>query len=287
MKSFFGDKFWVILLVVGAFVALVILASGLGEMEFGQPFITRLERNNTFDFSDFEPGSGSRWFRYLIPVMLLVIYLLMLGPVRPQKETSILNALLRAVGFVLFFAVVLGAFARQGGLLSEEIMEGLPVPGVGDSAPGEFAPPTLTSGSTLGITLLLVFLFGVLAVFIVNRIFDRFYKPQPGMDEIAGIAHAALTGLSEGKGSKNAIVRCYMDMNRVVGEKRRLTREDGSTPAEFAGQLARMGLPREAVDGLTGVFERVRYGGKEADANEIEEAKRCLTVILRACEKKV
>lgn len=89
MKSFFGDKVWIILLVFGAFVAIVILASGLGEMEFGQPFVTRLERNNTFDYSDFEPGSGSRWFRYLIPAMLLVMYLLMLGPVRPQKRKRI------------------------------------------------------------------------------------------------------------------------------------------------------------------------------------------------------
>lgn len=285
MKSFFGDKVWIILLVFGAFVAIVILASGLGEMEFGQPFVTRLERNNTFDYSDFEPGSGSRWFRYLIPAMLLVMYLLMLGPVRPQRGISIAKAVFRAIGFILFLTLVLGAFARQGGFLAQEALEGLPLPG--ESAPGEFAPPTLTSGSTLGITLLLIFVVGILVVFIVNRAFDRFYRPQPGMDEIAEIARTALTGLSDGEASKNVIIRCYMDMNRMVGEKRGLVRENASTPAEFAGQLARMGLPRGAVDGLTGVFERVRYGGKEADANEIEEAKRCLTLILRACEMKV
>lgn len=285
MKSFFGDKVWIILLVFGAFVAIIILASGLGEMEFGQPFVTRLERNNTFDYSDFEPGSGSRWFRYLIPAMLLVMYLLMLGPVRPQRGISIAKAVFRAIGFILFLTLVLGAFARQGGFLAQEALEGLPLPG--ESAPGEFAPPTLTSGSTLGITLLLIFVVGILVVFIVNRAFDRFYRPQPGMDEIAEIARTALTGLSDGEASKNVIIRCYMDMNRMVGEKRGLVRENASTPAEFAGQLARMGLPRGAVDGLTGVFERVRYGGKEADANEIEEAKRCLTLILRACEMKV
>lgn len=285
MKSFFGDKVWIILLVFGAFVAIVILASGLGEMEFGQPFVTRLERNNTFDYSDFEPGSGSRWFRYLIPAMLLVMYLLMLGPVRPQRGISIAKAVFRAIGFILFLTLVLGAFARQGGFLAQEALEGLPLPG--ESAPGEFAPPTLTSGSTLGTTLLLIFVVGILVVFIVNRAFDRFYRPPPGMDEIAEIARTALTGLSDGEASKNVIIRCYLDMNRMVGEKRGLVRENASTPAEFAGQLARMGLPRGAVDGLTGVFERVRYGGKEADANEIEEAKRCLTLILRACEMKV
>ena len=284
MKSFFDDKFWVILLVIGAFIALVVLASGLGEMEFGQPFITRLDRTNTFDFSDLEPGLGSRWFRYLIPAMLLVMYLLMLGPVRPQRETNILAAVLRAIGFILFFTVVLGAFARQGGFLAQEALEGLPVSG--GEAPGEFAPPALTAGSALGITLLLILVLGALAVFVVNRVFDRFYTPKPGVDEIAEIARAALDELSGGKTSKNVIIRCYLDMNRVVEEKRGLAREDAETPAEFAWQLERLGLPREAVDGLTGVFERVRYGGKEADADEIKEARRCLTVILKACGTK-
>ena len=285
MKSFFGDKFWVILLVIGAFVAIVILASGLGEMEFGQPFVTRLDRNNSFDFSDVEPGSGNRWFRYLIPALLLVMYLLMLGPVRPQRETNILTAVLRAIGFILFFTVVLGAFARQGGFLAKEALEGLPLPG--GEVPGEFTPPTISSGSALGVTLLLIVVLGALAVFVINRIFDRYYKPKTGMDELAEIARAALTGLSDGSASKNVIVRCYLDMNRVVEEKRGLVRENAETPAEFAGQLERLGLPREAVNGLTGVFERVRYGGKEADADEIKEARRCLTVILRACRTKI
>lgn len=35
MKSFFGDKTWIVLLAVLAFLGLVILAAGLGEMEFG------------------------------------------------------------------------------------------------------------------------------------------------------------------------------------------------------------------------------------------------------------
>lgn len=284
MKSFFGDKFWVILLVIGALIALVILASGLGEMEFGQPFAVRLSRNNTFDFSELEPGSGYRWFRYLIPGLLLVMYLLMLGPVRPQKETNILTAVLRAIGFILFFTLVLGGFARQGGFLAQEALEGLPLPG-GD-VPTEFSPPTLTSRSALGVALLLIIILGALAVFAVNRIFDRFYKPNPGMDEIAEIARAALTNLSAGNASKDIIVRCYLDMNRVVEEKRGLVRENASTPAEFAEQLERLGLPREAVNGLTGVFERVRYGGKEANSDEVKEAKRCLMDILKACGTK-
>ncbi|MBI3164957.1 MAG: hypothetical protein IPG44_07700 [Anaerolineales bacterium] len=89
MKSFFSDKFWVILLVIAAFIALVALASGVREVEFGQPFVTRLERSNAFDFSETESGLGGRWFRYLIPALLLIMYLLMLGPVRPQKRKRI------------------------------------------------------------------------------------------------------------------------------------------------------------------------------------------------------
>jgi hypothetical protein len=125
---------------------------------------------------------------------------------------------------------------------------------------------------------------GIFVVVLVNRAFDRFYKPRTGMDEIAEIARTTLNRLSHGSVSKNVIVRCYLDMNRVLEEKREIVRDAAATPGEFAARLEALGLPGGAVHGLTGVFERVRYGGKEADAGEIKEAKRCLTEILKACE---
>lgn len=232
-----------------------------------------------------QPGSGS-WLRYLIPTLFILMFLLMLVPTRPRHGSSTMNALMRALGFVLFFVLVLGSFAKQGGLLAQEALAGLPAPGAGETGIEDFAPQTLTSGWALGLTLFLTLALGLVLVFLVNRVFDRFYKPKNDMDEIAGIARAALNGLSDGIKSKNAIVRCYLEMNRVVEEKRGLVREAAMTPGEFASRLGALGLPLDAVHGLTEVFERVRYGGQEAGAKDIKEAKRCLTGILKACETK-
>jgi uncharacterized membrane protein YeaQ/YmgE (transglycosylase-associated protein family) len=287
MKSFFENKIWVILLAVGAFVGLIILASGLGEMEFQPMFAMGMPRDSSpFDFSSIDSGIGSQWFRYLIPGLLLVMYLLMLGRPQPQNGRSLWGTLLRTLAFIVFFVVVFSQMAKQGGFLSEEALAGLPGAGVGDVQLQEFSAPQVTAGWAFWIISLLVLVFGVVVVFFINRAFDRFYKPPQDMDELAEIARTALNDLSGAKSSKNVIVRCYLDMNHVVGEKRGLVRDAATTPAEFSVRLEAMGLPLDAVHGLTEVFERVRYGGRDASPEEIKEAKRCLTHILKACETK-
>ncbi len=287
MKSFFENKIWVILLAVGAFIGLVVLASGLGEMEFQPMFAMGMQRGaNPYDFSSIDSGMGSQWVRYLVPGLLLLMYLLLLGRPEPRKGSSLWGTLLRTFAFIVFFVVVFGQMAKQGGFLSEEVLAGLPGAGAGDVQLQEFSAPEVTAGWAFWITSLLVLVFGVVVVFFINRAFDRFFKPPQDMDELAEIARTALNDLSGAKSSKNVIVRCYLDMNHVVGEKRGLVRDAAATPAEFAVRLEVLGLPLDAVHGLTEVFERVRYGGRDASPEEIKEAKRCLTQILKACETK-
>jgi hypothetical protein len=289
MKSFFENKIWVILLAVGAFIGLVVLASGLGEMEFQPMFAMGMQRDSSpFDFSSMDSGTGSQWVRYLVPGLLLLMYLLLLGRPEPRNGSSLWSILLRTLAFILFFVVVFSYMAKEGGLLSEEALAGLPGAGAADDMQlQEFSAPQITAGWAFWITSLLVLVFGVVAVFLINRAVDRFYKPPQDMDEIAEIARTALNDLSGAKPSKNVIVRCYLDMNHAVGEKRGLVRDAATTPAEFSVRLEAMGMPLDAVHGLTEVFERVRYGGRDASPDEIKEAKRCLTQILKACETKV
>lgn len=289
MKSFFENKTWVILLVMVALMGLIVLASGLGEMEFPSMFATGMQRDsNPFDFSSIDSGTGSQWFRYLIPGLLLLMYLLFLGRPQPRNGSSLWSILLRTLAFILFFVVVFSYMTKEGGLLSEEALAGLPGAGAADDMQlQEFSAPQITAGWAFWITSLLVLVFGVVAVLLINRAVDRFYKPPQDMDEIAEIARTALNDLSGAKPSKNVIVRCYLDMNHAVGEKRGLVRDAATTPAEFSVRLETMGMPLDAVHGLTEVFERVRYGGRDASPDEIKEAKRCLTQILKACETKV
>ena len=127
-------------------------------------------------------------------------------------------------------------------------------------------------------------MLGAATILLVNRFLDRWPAPDEELGEFAKIARSALGELSEEKESKNAIIRCYTSMTRAVNERRGLAREAAVTPAEFAAQLENAGLPRESVQSLTRVFERVRYGGQNAGAEDIQEARHCLTAILKACE---
>jgi hypothetical protein len=147
MKSFFENKIWVILLAVGAFIGLIVLASGLGEMEFQPMFAMGMQRDaNPFDFSSTDSGTGSQWFRYLVPGMLLLMYLLLLGRPEPRKGSSLWGTLLRTLAFIVFFVVVFGRMAKEGGFLSEEALAGLPGVGAGDVQLQEFSAPQVTAG---------------------------------------------------------------------------------------------------------------------------------------------
>ena len=136
------------------------------------------------------------------------------------------------------------------------------------------------------ITALVSVVIGVIAIVIFNRYVDRWFQPKTNLEEIADIARSALDDLSKNKESRNAIIRSYTRMNAAVNQYRGIAREEAMTPSEFASHLEKEGLPGDAINGLTRVFEKVRYGGQSVSAEEVKEAKQCLTSILKACEAK-
>ncbi len=121
-----------------------------------------------------------------------------------------------------------------------------------------------------------------LLVVILFRLARR--KPEPTvLEQIAQQAEIALDRLREGGDGKNAIMRCYLKMNRVVSEERHIQREQAMTPQEFVHRLVAEGLPREPVVQLTQLFEQVRYGPAPAGRREEQMAVDCLTAIVSAC----
>ena len=72
-------------------------------------------------------------------------------------------------------------------------------------------------------------------------------------------------------------------MSRAVEKRHGLTRDVAMTSSEFARRLEMAGLPSEAVHTLTRLFESVRYGARRSTADEIDQAVKCLTVILNFC----
>lgn len=286
MKSLFSGRVWVILLVFAALIGLVILASGLNGMKFDPPNMVRID--NLFRLSNSsipEDTNKNQWLRYLIVGMFIMLFLVMLGPIRPQTSRSLLMQLARLFAFMVIAMVILSRFAQNNPMFSEEGQTETGAGSLGAQLPS-LTQPAVTPQWEFWITALVTVAIGAVAIFIFNRYIDKLFQPKTGLEDIAEIARTALDDLSKNKESRNVIIRSYTRMNAAVNQYRGIAREAAMTPAEFASHLEREGLPGEAINGLTRVFEKVRYGGQSVSAEEVKEAKQCLTSILKACEAK-
>jgi hypothetical protein len=78
-------------------------------------------------------------------------------------------------------------------------------------------------------------------------------------------------------------MRCYFEMNRILGQQRGLSRSVTMTPREFEQELRGAGLPEADVEQLTRLFESVRYGARIPDKQQERQAVACLTAIAESC----
>lgn len=115
-------------------------------------------------------------------------------------------------------------------------------------------------------------------------IYQRFFRKSPSTtDQLKADAEEALSDIQSGEDLRNVIVRCYTDMSQVLNEQRNIQRQQAMTPREFEHQLQGIGLPQNAVQRLTRLFEEVRYGNAEPGKEAEQEAIHCLTSIAEAC----
>ena len=101
------------------------------------------------------------------------------------------------------------------------------------------------------------------------------------LERLAVEAQQALADLQSGGDLKNTVLRCYREMSRILSEERGITRPRDMTPREFEQRLAAVGLRDEHLRRLTRLFERVRYGARQAGEHEEREAVACLGAIAR------
>ena len=73
-------------------------------------------------------------------------------------------------------------------------------------------------------------------------------------------------------------------MTRIVKQQKGIERESTMTVREFEDYLVSSGLPQEAIQTLSRLFEQVRYGGTSEDTPQEELALSCLTDIVNACK---
>jgi hypothetical protein len=110
------------------------------------------------------------------------------------------------------------------------------------------------------------------------------HPPATTLEQFAQEAQEAIDALRAGADPKDTVLRCYLEMSRVLRKQRGITRNQAMTPREFEASLADAGLPNEQIQQLTRLFETVRYGAKVTGRDEGRQATDCLTAIVQACK---
>jgi hypothetical protein len=295
MHSLLEKKPWVLLLVVLALGALAVLSVGLGDVPFGdaQP-IGRQEAEPPSQMSRLElrpmnevslSTQVTLWVALLFLVMLIGVLL------SPEGRKRMLRLLMRTAFTVWALYLLFTRYPEVFDFLNPGTTGDAPRAqslGLSASAPPPvFTPPQETP--MLSYTVSLLVILGL--IFVGWRVYRAWQavnvRPAQSLQDLARIARASLRDLSSGRETTDVIMNCYFRMSDVVADKRHLQRGLGMTPAEFASRLEEAGLPGDAVQRLTRLFEAVRYGERRAGSKEVNEAVACLTTILQYCGEAV
>jgi hypothetical protein len=279
-----------------AIVAILILSAAFHDLELsreGQP-PPRAERAGQTVPEIPEP-EGIELPAYLFALMLLVCLLLMVGIiivgiVSPKTRKRTIRYL---VVLLCLIAISLSLNSPPepvepvaGELTIQAPLENVTAPtGVEQAAPPGFElaanQPSWMIWAT-ALTLALLVAAGLVATFWL--IWHLTHPPQSPLEQLAEEAQGALDALRAGADPKDTVMRCYLDMSRVLRKQRGITRNQAMTPREFEKSLGETGLPNVEVRQLTRLFEAVRYGTKVPAGSEERQAIDCLTAIVEACK---
>jgi hypothetical protein len=286
------SKLWVLLFLAIALVALVVLAAGIAGLTMppGTPFTLATGDRaaqivTPVPLSDAQMSTLARLIRIGMVVILAllpfsIIYMLLTKEGRRRLLPNL----------ILFALLLLLARNLSGSMRATTDLNFLRgAQGLGANELGALPPPSEFSGAVpawlTAFTSLTLAAFAVLMIgLLVWGLSRRRGQPAPMfLEQIAEEAQGALAALQAGGDLRNAIIRAYREMNRVVFEARGVARAREVTPHEFEQQLQRAGLPAEPVHDLTHLFEEARYGAKEMGAAEEALAVASLTAIIAAC----
>lgn len=289
MRALSSNKILIATLGLLALAALMVLASGLGGMDFreGQQFGTgtangvrsaAIEAIRNMQAIPFQT-------QLTVAILLVVLFAMISMLLSPEMRKRLIKAVIRAILTIWLLSVI---FTRYPNILNQL---GLNLSALnaesGETTAGATAPQFTPPPSASWISYLLSFVLLALALFIAWKVYSFWKELNAPSDisktKIAKIARASILDLSAGRESSDVILNCYYRMSDAVSHRKNLNRNASMTPSEFASRLEAEGLPSDAVRALTHLFESVRYGGQRSNPNMVNEAVACLTSILQHC----
>lgn len=293
MRSLFENKRLVLVFAVLALGALTVLVTSLNEVPFreGQRFVREEVERAPISPSVVEPAFVEIpiWQQLLaltlLTLMVVLIGLLLSPEMRKRMFLLLIRGVLTAVGIyylLMNYGEQILPFNLQEAaesLATEESAVPIPI----------FQPPSVSPAFSYLISFAVALILLTVGWMVYRSWQSRYAAPHRSkpLDEIARIARSSLNDLSSGRNSSDVIINCYLRMSDVVSSKRKLQREIAMTPHEFAVRLERAGLPGDAVNRLTRLFEGVRYGDRRSGSRDVNEAVSCLKTILHYCGEPV
>ena len=279
-------KFWILVAAAIAIVALFLLSSSLSTVEFlpGKPFPWGLFMANPSEPLAYPPmGDGTLLItivRIAILILLPITILYMIFTKEGRRRA--VRILLQLLLFMLLMSFVI---ERQTDLTgtSQEVMTGMsPLEEAQFEPPPEFEPGDmrdLTTALSIGVAVVLTVIILTTLYLLWRR---RRLEQDDTLTELAREAQEALDEIQTGGSLRNAVIRCYVEMSRVISEKRNIERGITVTSHEFEENLVKAGLPKMPVQELTRLFEEARYGDHDPGPGEEQRAVACLSSIVTA-----
>jgi hypothetical protein len=119
----------------------------------------------------------------------------------------------------------------------------------------------------------------VISVAVVMWVFTPSRQVHP-IDLVGREAEKARQALITGAGLKDVIVNCYIQMSLALKQEQGIERKDFMTTGEFETLLESAGIPHEPIHQLTRLFDAVRYGNWQPNAEAEQKAIQCLEAII-------
>jgi len=290
MKGIFTRRRVLLLISTLAILMLVILASGLSDLQFAPP------RSMIFGGEEIRPvqdaiAENERGFEerpfwkqsLMVAGFFLVLILSLIFMPAEFRKAFFKRLFLLGVFAVIVFVFVKPSESDGKTIMPEESFGSAYLPEMGEEtiAPSSevFTPGEVSPIWSYLITLVIVLALAALTWWLW-RVWTKSQEQEDlPLKDFALIARASLDDLDAGAEWEDVIVRSYVQMGEVVNERRGIWRDIEMTPNEFSERLIKAGLPANPVQRLTRLFERVRYSRHSAGEEEVNEAVTCLNEI--------
>ena len=258
--------------------ALVVLAAGLPQLVFrpGRPFALPAAPEAAGAPPALPQLGADSFWRVVLPLIFMALLVsLVFGLIFSARLRR--ELLLRLVGMItalLFIYLMVGLLRRMPPQFEQALSaSGQPA---AQAAGAEQLPAFVAQPPQW---LVLVVSLAVIALLSggIWLLWRRRHEPE---NPLVAPAARALASIEAGDDLRDTVLRCYLEMSRLLSEQRGIVRQQAVTPREFEQQLMAAGLRDGHIQQLTRLFEGVRYGARRATQRDERAAVDCLTAIV-------